>query len=477
MLTTQYSGIVALVRLGRGAWVGLLVVACVAWTPAPAAADEPWLLGIEASAGIPLTDPQRDLYRPGVFGSLALHRPVASWLLLGARVRGGLLFDGPAPADATRADPGLGTLGALELSIRLRPARADDPRRGTGPFIDIGGGVGLTGEEIRGVLDAGIGWGFATGNVDLAPVARYVQVLQPQGGLDGRDAKLLLLGIELTFFDARRAPPPPVEEPPPGDRDGDGYVDPEDGCPDEPEDFDDFEDEDGCPDVDDDRDGILDVDDQCRLEPEDRDGFEDEDGCPDPDNDGDGFLDPNDDCPDEAEIINGNEDQDGCPDEGLIQLVQDRVVLEEHVLFDFERSRVKSAARPVLRAIVELWRQHPEWDELRIEGHADERGNEEFNKELSERRAGNVMRALVELGIPRRIFEFEGSGSARPMIPNADTEEEHQKNRRVEFVIVNLRRVGPDGEVVDEDPDLDDGEAEGAIRREETRLEVDEVGQ
>jgi outer membrane protein OmpA-like peptidoglycan-associated protein len=141
-----------------------------------------------------------------------------------------------------------------------------------------------------------------------------------------------------------------IFEPSIGDRDGDGYRDDVDQCPDEPEDFDDFADEDGCPDPDNDRDGILDVDDECPIvpedrdgdadddgcpeggpgdrdgdgildevdecpdDPEDRDGFQDEDGCPDPDNDGDGILDPDDLCPDDPEDRDGFEDEDGCPD-------------------------------------------------------------------------------------------------------------------------------------------------------------------
>ena len=48
-----------------------------------------------------------------------------------------------------------------------------------------------------------------------------------------------------------------------GDRDGDGIVDAIDKCPDDPEDFDGFEDDDGCPDPDNDRDGIPDVQDKC----------------------------------------------------------------------------------------------------------------------------------------------------------------------------------------------------------------------
>lgn len=66
------------------------------------------------------------------------------------------------------------------------------------------------------------------------------------------------------------------------DTDGDGILDENDECPDQPEDFDQFEDEDGCPDPDNDGDGIPDVDDLCPLDAEDMDGFQDDDGCLDP---------------------------------------------------------------------------------------------------------------------------------------------------------------------------------------------------
>ena len=65
------------------------------------------------------------------------------------------------------------------------------------------------------------------------------------------------------------------------DQDGDGLVDKVDTCPEEPEDFDEFRDEDGCPDPDNDQDGIVDTDDQCPQDPEDIDAFDDLDGCPD----------------------------------------------------------------------------------------------------------------------------------------------------------------------------------------------------
>jgi outer membrane protein OmpA-like peptidoglycan-associated protein len=104
---------------------------------------------------------------------------------------------------------------------------------------------------------------------------------------------------------------------PPPDKDGDGFLDNEDKCPNKPEDFDGYQDNDGCPeeeDADSDNDGILDRDDRCPTDPEDKDGFKDEDGCPDRDNDADGVPDTTDKCPTVAEDRDGFEDLDGCPD-------------------------------------------------------------------------------------------------------------------------------------------------------------------
>jgi outer membrane protein OmpA-like peptidoglycan-associated protein len=115
------------------------------------------------------------------------------------------------------------------------------------------------------------------------------------------------------------------------DDDKDGIPNSMDKCPNDPEDFDGFEDSDGCPDPDNERDGICDPwvaaqgrqslyaaqckgSDSCPNIPEDLDGFKDEDGCPDPDNDGDGMLDQKDPCPNSAEDFDGFQDDDGCPD-------------------------------------------------------------------------------------------------------------------------------------------------------------------
>jgi outer membrane protein OmpA-like peptidoglycan-associated protein len=99
-----------------------------------------------------------------------------------------------------------------------------------------------------------------------------------------------------------------------GDSDGDGVIDQDDACANEPEDLDDFDDTDGCPEADNDNDGFPDESDRCRDEAEDRDNHEDTDGCPDRDNDGDGVQDGYDSCPDAPEDMDGDRDEDGCPE-------------------------------------------------------------------------------------------------------------------------------------------------------------------
>ncbi len=418
--------------------------------PGTARADEPWLLGAEASALVPLGEPQSMLFGPG--GSLALsaYHPLTPWLLGGARLRLGLLSNGEPPTRANQLDPGLGGLGALTGALRVRPSGfgADDGSRGDGFYAEVAAGAALTGTRIRFTAEAGLGYLFRAGPIDIGPTLRFSQIIEAEGALDDRDAFLLVAGVEVLLFDPRpRVVRRAVARRGPRDTDHDTIFDPEDACVEEPEDADGFEDADGCPDLDNDADRVRDADDGCPLVAEDRDGFEDSDGCPEPDNDGDGILDVDDRCPFDAEIVNGVDDADGCPDEGLIALVDDRIVLDETVLFDVERARVKSSARPVLNAIVTLVSQHPEWTRLRIEGHADTRGDATFNQELSERRAANVREALVGLGVPETIIESVGYGATRPRaLPEGEalpTEALHQRNRRVEFVVVARRGETP----------------------------------
>ncbi len=96
------------------------------------------------------------------------------------------------------------------------------------------------------------------------------------------------------------------------DLDKDSVDDDIDQCKELPEDKDGFQDEDGCPDLDNDDDGVPDKADKCPSVKEDEDSFDDGDGCPDPDNDGDKILDIDDACPNEAGPPSAEKGRNGC---------------------------------------------------------------------------------------------------------------------------------------------------------------------
>ncbi len=217
-----------------------------------------------------------------------------------------------------------------------------------------------------------------------------------------------------------------------GDQDGDGVPDSADQCADQAEDRDEFQDEDGCPDLDNDEDGIADTDDQCPLEAEDRDGFEDENGCPEADNDQDTLNDPVDNCPNEA----GPVDNGGCPEaqRQRVRITANNIEILEKVYFRTDSDQIQRRSHALLDNVVAVLNNHPEITHLRIEGHTDDRGDDDHNMDLSTRRAEAVKAYLASHGVDEGRLHAQGFGETRPVVEN-DTREHRAQNRRVEFNI------------------------------------------
>jgi OOP family OmpA-OmpF porin len=220
-----------------------------------------------------------------------------------------------------------------------------------------------------------------------------------------------------------------------GDRDGDGILDEVDQCPDDPEDLDEFQDSDGCPDPDNDQDGILDVDDLCPNDPEDKDGWEDEDGCPDPDNDKDRILDNDDKCPNEPETYNGTEDEDGCPDRGRVVVTDTNIEILDMVYFEYNKAIIKKESYPILDAVAATLQGNPGIALVEIQGHTDERGNDAYNLDLSDRRAAAVREYMIGKGIDEKRLTSQGYGESQP-VDRRRNEAAWAKNRRVAFLIL-----------------------------------------
>ena len=247
------------------------------------------------------------------------------------------------------------------------------------------------------------------------------------------------------------------------DDDNDQIANQADKCATQPEDLDQFEDTDGCPEEDNDRDGLADKDDNCPLqpgtvntlgcpdqdadgvadigdncpqEPEDVDQFEDQDGCPDNDNDKDTIADKDDQCPNEAEdFVSAKE---GCPEKksGITITKATTIDLSERrIFFDINSDKIQKRSYETLDLVVQVLNEHPEYKKVLIEGHTDDIGNVETNQKLSERRAKSVQDYLISKGIDPSRLSYQGFGMTRPLVKEK-TRDARDKNRRVEFVLV-----------------------------------------
>jgi len=110
-----------------------------------------------------------------------------------------------------------------------------------------------------------------------------------------------------------------------------------------------------------------------------------------------------------------------------------RVTLEEQIHFAVDRADLTSGARTTLAAKVEVLRSSPGMT-LRIDGHADERGSDEYNLALSKRRAAEAKRFMMEQGIEAARLEIVGYGEEQPLDPTG-SESAWATNRRADFQV------------------------------------------
>ena len=114
-----------------------------------------------------------------------------------------------------------------------------------------------------------------------------------------------------------------------------------------------------------------------------------------------------------------------------------RATLEQRIYFGFDQWDLSSAARQALGEKAEVLRAAPSLS-VRIEGHADERGSDEYNLALSSRRAAAAKRFLVSLGISEERVETVGYGEEQPL-DQEESEAAWARNRRDEFRVTSGR--------------------------------------
>lgn len=115
-------------------------------------------------------------------------------------------------------------------------------------------------------------------------------------------------------------------------------------------------------------------------------------------------------------------------------------IISERIHFDFDRSEIRPDQEPVLQRKIEVLRQYPNLT-LQIEGHCDERGSDEYNLALGQRRAESAKRYLTSYGLSGDRFTTISYGEERPVSP-ASNEDAWAQNRRSEFVVTDYGSLG-----------------------------------
>jgi flagellar motor protein MotB len=110
-----------------------------------------------------------------------------------------------------------------------------------------------------------------------------------------------------------------------------------------------------------------------------------------------------------------------------------RVVLR-NIFFDFDKATLRPESEAELTTLLDLLKQNPNM-RIRIIGHTDSKGDDDYNQKLSEDRAHSVVDYLIAKGIAANRLEYLGKGESEPIDTN-DTDAGRQNNRRTEFEVL-----------------------------------------
>lgn len=115
------------------------------------------------------------------------------------------------------------------------------------------------------------------------------------------------------------------------------------------------------------------------------------------------------------------------------ELARMRATMAEMVHFDYDRSEIRADSRAILDRKTRILRDEPTM-QIRIEGHADDRGSTEYNLALGSRRAQAVKAYITAAGIQASRIAIVSYGEGRPL-DRSRTEAAWSQNRRAEFVV------------------------------------------
>ncbi|MCY1371843.1 peptidoglycan-associated lipoprotein [compost metagenome] len=121
---------------------------------------------------------------------------------------------------------------------------------------------------------------------------------------------------------------------------------------------------------------------------------------------------------------------------------KDRLLIKtEPIYFDYDLWYIRKESKPILNKVIGLMKKYPDMV-VEIGSHTDVRGNNKYNLDLSDKRAASTREYFIEQGIPASRISSRGYGETVQIVKcvpeESCSEEQHELNRRSEFVIKNI---------------------------------------
>ena len=121
----------------------------------------------------------------------------------------------------------------------------------------------------------------------------------------------------------------------------------------------------------------------------------------------------------------------------LTKIVKNKAIVVDNIFYDYDKAEIRSDAATELDKLVETLNDNPKIT-IELSSHTDSRGKDAYNQTLSQKRAQSAVDYIISKGVDKSRITAKGYGETQPVIKNAKTEDEFQRNRRTEFKVTKI---------------------------------------
>lgn len=126
----------------------------------------------------------------------------------------------------------------------------------------------------------------------------------------------------------------------------------------------------------------------------------------------------------------------------LEKIEKNKIFVMENIYYDLDKSDIRPDAEVELDKLVQILQDNPDI-KIELSSHTDARAPDKYNMDLSDKRANSAVRYIISQGIGKGRLTAKGYGETQLIVLEAQTEEQHQVNRRTEFKILEIGQATP----------------------------------